>query len=167
MNKIHNHQLTAILFLSGAWSVICIPSLYGNGQILGTAVACLIQILCCLPMLALRTGTFSRQIQKHKSLGIIYILFFLICGANGFSQLWEAAPPQLLPSSGKLTAAVLIALTCFYTSSAGLRATARAAPLVMGIFIISLAVLILGAWNRVDMSRISFQTTNFLPSIRM
>ncbi len=166
MNKIHNHQLTAILFLSGAWSVICIPSLYGNGQISGTFAACLIQILCCLPMLALRTGTFSNQIQKHKSLGILYILFFLICGANGFSQLWEAAPPQLLPASGKLTAAVLIALTCFYTSSAGLRATARAAPIVMSIFIISLLVLILGAWNRADLSRIAFRTTDFLPSIR-
>jgi len=166
MNKIHNHQLAAILFLSGAWSVICIPSLSGSGQITGTIIACLIQIICCLPMLALRTGTFSNQIKTHKWLGIIYILFFLICGANGFSQLWEAAPPQLLPSSGKLTAAVLIALTCFYTSSAGLRATARAAPIVMGLFLISLTVLILGAWKRVDLSRISFQMTDFLPSIR-
>ena len=166
MNKIHNHQLTAILFLSGAWSVICIPSLYGNGQMTGTAFACLLQILFCLPMLALHSGTFTNQIQKHKLLGILYILFFLICGANGFAQLWEAAPPQLLPSSGKLTAAVLIALTCFYTSSAGLRATARAAPIVMGLFIISLLVLILGAWKRADLSRISFQTENFLPSIK-
>ena len=166
MSKIHNHQLTAILFLSGAWSVICIPSLYGNGQMLGTAFACLLQILLCLPVLALKTGTFHNQIQKHKLLGILYILFFLICGANGFAQLWEAAPPQLLPSSGKLTAAVLIALTCFYTSSAGLRATARAAPIVMGLFMISLIVLILGAWKRADLSRISFQTENFLPSIK-
>ena len=153
MSKIHNHQLTAILFLSGAWSVICIPSLYGNGQMLGTAFACLLQILLCLPVLALRTGTFNHQVQKHKLLGILYILFFLICGANGFAQLWEAAPPQLLPSSGKLTAAVLIAFTCFYTSSAGL-------------FMISLIVLILGAWKRADLSRISFQTENFLPSIK-
>lgn len=166
MSKIHNHQLTAILFLSGAWSVICIPSLYGNGQIFSTFIACLLQILCCLPMLALRTGTFSKQIQKHKFLGILYILFFLLCGANGFSQLWEAAPPQLLPASGKLTAAVLIALTCFYTSSAGLRTAARAASIVMSLFLFSFIILILGAWNRADLSRISFQTTDFLSGIR-
>lgn len=166
MNKIYNHQLTAILFLSGAWSVICIPQLYGNSQMLSTAVACLIQILLCLPMLALRPGTFIHQIQEHKSLGILYIAYFLICGANGFTQLWEAAPPQLLPSSGKLTAAVLIALTCFYTSSAGLRATARAAPVVMSIFILSVTVLIIGAWKRADLNRIAFDTENFLPGIR-
>jgi len=166
MSRIHNHQLAAILFLSGAWSVICIPSLYGNSQMLSTAAACLIQILLCLPMLALYPGTFSNQIKSNKILGVIYILFFLICGANGFSQLWEAAPPQLLPASGKLTASVLIALTCFYTSSAGLRATARAAPIVMSLFVISVIVLILGAWRRVDLSRISLQTDNFLPGIR-
>ena len=166
MNKIHNHQLAAILFLSGAWSVICIPSLYGNGQIVATATACLLQILLCLPMLALRTGTFTHQVPTHKTLGIVYILFFLLCGANGFAQLWEAAPPQLLPSSGKLTAAVLIALTCFYTSSAGLRATARAAPIVMSLFMISLLVLILGAWRRADLSRLSFETENFLPGLK-
>ncbi len=167
MSKIHNHQLTAILFLSGAWSVICIPSLYGNGQLPATAAACLLQILLCLPMLALQQGTFGRTIKNYKIMGMLYIIFFLICGANGFAQLWEAAPPQLLPSSGKLTAAVLIALTCFYTSSAGLRATARAAPIVMGLFILSLIVLILGAWKRADLNRISFQTENFLPGMKI
>lgn len=166
MNKIYNHQLTAILFLSGAWSVICIPTLYGNSQMLASAIACLMQILLCLPMLALKPGTFIHQIQEHKTLGVLYILFFLICGANGFTQLWEAAPPQLLPSSGKLTAAVLIALTCFYTSSAGLRSTARAAPIVMSLFIVSVLVLILGAWKRADLNRITFQTENLLPGIR-
>ena len=166
MSRLHNHQLTAILFLSGAWSVICIPSLYGNGQMTGTAFACLLQILLCFPMLALRSGTFTNQVQKHKIFGIMYILFFILCGANGFAQLWEATPPQLLPSSGKLTASVLIAFTCFYTSSAGLRATARTAPFVMGLFLISVIILISGAWKRADLSRISFQTSNFFPSVK-
>jgi len=167
MNKIHSHQAFCILLLSGAWSVICIPVLYGSGQILGTAAACLMQMLFCLPMLALRQESFSRLIQSQKWLGMIYLCFFLLCGAQGFAQLWEAAPSQLLPSSGKFTAAVLIVLTCFYTSSSGLRATARCAPLVMSIFMISVLVLILGAWRRIDVSRISWQKTGFWQSVRL
>lgn len=167
MNRIRSNQLFCILLLSGAWSVICIPSIYGNGQILGTIAACMLQILFCLPMLALakRQGSFEKIIQSQKWLGLLYIGFFLLWGAQGFIQLWEVAPPQLLPASGKMTAAILIVLTCFYTSSAGLRATVRCAPFIIGLFFISVTVLILGAWKRIDISRISLDRTGFWDGI--
>lgn len=167
MNKIRSSQLYCILVLTGAWSVICIPSLYGSGQILGTIACCLLQILFCLPMLALakRQGSFEKLIQSHKLLGLLYIIFFLLWGAESFAQLWEVAPQQLLPSSGKIIAGVLIVLTCLYTGSVGLRATARSAPFIIGLFIISIAVLILGAWKRIDISRIAFNRTGFWDSI--
>ena len=88
MNKIDSHQLTTVLFLSGAWSVICIPCLYGNSQLFAVAVSCVLQILLCFPVLALKPETFIHQIRKNKLLGFIFIVFFIICGANGFSQLW-------------------------------------------------------------------------------
>ncbi len=166
MSKIHSHQIFAILILSGAWSVICIPEPHGCGQIWGTVAACLIEMLCCLPMLALRENAFRNLMQSQKWLGLIYMIYFLLCGAHGFSQLWEAAPQQLLPASGKMTAAVLIVLTCIYTSSAGLRAAARCAPLVMSLFLISVLVLILGAWKRIDISRIALQGNGFWPGMK-
>ncbi|MBD5142289.1 MAG: hypothetical protein HDT22_01570 [Ruminococcus sp.] len=169
MNKIRSSQLYCILVLSGAWSVICIPSLYGSGQILGTIAGCLLQILFCLPMLALakQQGSFEKLIQSQKLLGILYIAFFLLWGGQSFIQLWQVAPPQLLPSSGKITAGVLIILTCFYTSSVGLKATARGTPFIIGLFIISIIVLILGAWKRIDISRISLSRTGFWESINI
>lgn len=169
MNKIHSNQLFCILLLSGAWSVICIPALSGTGQILGIAAACLMQILFCLPMLALakQQGSFEKMIQSHKILGVCYIAFFLLWGAQGFVQLWDVAPAQLLPTSGKLIAAILITLTCIYTSSCGLRATARAAPFVMGLFFLSIAVLILGAWKRIDLSRIALERTGFWDGVQI
>ncbi|MDE5883742.1 MAG: hypothetical protein K2H29_01480 [Oscillospiraceae bacterium] len=162
-------QLFCILLLSGAWSVICVPALSGTGQILGSAAGCLMQILLCLPMLALarQSGSFEKMIKSHKILGICYILFFLLWGAQGFLQLWDAAPAQLLPTSGKFTAAVLITLTCLYTSSCGLRATARSAPFVMGLFLLSIAVLILGAWKRIDLSRIDLERNGFWDGVQV
>lgn len=162
-------QLFCILLLSGAWSVICVPAISGTGQMLGVIGGCLMQILLCLPMLALarKSGSFEHMIKSHKILGICYILFFLLWGAQGFLQLWDAAPAQLLPTSGKFTAGVLITLTCLYTSSCGLRATARSAPFVMGLFLISVAVLILGAWKRIDLNRIALERNGFWDGVQI
>ncbi|MDE6003861.1 MAG: hypothetical protein K2G88_00555 [Oscillospiraceae bacterium] len=167
MSKIRSSQLFCILVLCGAWSVICIPSMNESGQILGTIAGCLLQILFCLPMLALakRQGSFEKLIQSQKWLGMLYIIFFLLWGAQSFIQLWEVSPPQLLPYSSKIAGGILIILTCLYTSSVGLKATARCAPFMIALFIISVIILILGAWKRIDISRIAFTRTGFWDSI--
>ncbi len=166
MNKIHGNQLFAVLMLSAAWSVLCLPEVSDGAQLLGIGMAFGIQLLLSIPMLLLAARGFSlsRMAARQKWLGMIYILFFLLWGANGFSQLWEVSSEISLPVSGSLAAAVLMTVTCLYTCSLGLKTMARCAPLVLGILLLSIAVLVIGAYSRADITRLAPETKGFLKS---
>ncbi|MBE6850441.1 MAG: hypothetical protein E7504_01695 [Ruminococcus sp.] len=164
MNKIHQSQLFAILMLSGAWSVLCLPEADSGAQLLGIGAAFLVQLFLSVPMLLLSEQGFSlsQMVKRQKWLGFLYILFFLLWGAHGFSQLWEVSSEISLPVSGSLTAAVLITVTCLYTCSLGLKAMARCASPVLGLLLLSLVVLVIGAYSRVDVTRLAPQADGFL-----
>lgn len=153
MSKMHSGQLFAVLFLSGAWQVLTFMELCSP---LAAAGAALLQLLLCLPMIALSRKGFSlsRFCAEHKWAGIPCILFFLLWGAQGFAVFSQVSPLLSLPFSGKLPAAALVAVTCLYTCSLGLKATARCAPFMLGIFLLSMAVLIAGAAGRMDTARL-------------
>ncbi|MBQ8927150.1 MAG: hypothetical protein IJ055_02605 [Oscillospiraceae bacterium] len=155
MNRMHSSQLTSLLLLSGIWQVICLPAARGAGQLSGTAGACLLELVLTLPMLVLAKNGITLYTLRHPLPSALSILFFLLWGALGMTELWEVMPHQLLPVSGRMTAAVLIVLTCLYTGIAGLRSAARAAPLLLGLLLVSLGVLVLGAWRRVDPGRLT------------
>lgn len=159
MNKINSFQLFAILLLSGIWMLVCTPALSGPGQIIGTAVVCGIEILLCIPML---TTDFEAIISRQKWLGIVYAVYFLLVGAMGFTQGFAAAPKQLFESPGQVTAAILIILTCLYTSTSGLKATAKCAPFALAFLIVSTVVLLVGAWQRADLNRLSLRPEGFM-----
>ncbi|MBR2913528.1 MAG: hypothetical protein IKK51_06470 [Oscillospiraceae bacterium] len=163
MNNIHRSQLFAILMLSGAWSVLCLPRAHSGAQLLGIAAAFLVQLFLSIPMLVLaREGfSFSNTVVRQKWLGILYVLFFLLWGAHGFTQFRNAAAEINLPVSGSLTAVILITLTCLYTCSLGLKAMARSAPAVLALLLMSIAVLIIGAAGRVDITRLAPQSEGF------
>lgn len=164
MNKIHENQLFAILMLSAAWSVLCLPEAGSSAQLLGIALAFVVQLVLSLPMLLLARKGFSlsQLVSRRKWLGFVYILFFLLWGAKGFSQLWEISSEISLPVSGSMTAAVLITITCLYTCSLGLKTLARCAPMMLGLLLLSLVVLIIGAFSRVDVTRLAPTTVGFL-----
>ncbi len=157
MSNIRCGQLFAILFLSGAWQILCIPSAASGGQLLGVAAAAGLQLILLIPMLGLsrRNFSLSRMISHRKWLGFLYIVCFLLWGAQSFSQLWGTAPRISLPVSGRFTAAVLIVITCLYTCSLGLHALAKSAPFVLGFLLLSLIVLLIGAAPRLDTVRFS------------
>ncbi len=157
MNKIHSSQLFAILMLSAAWSVLCLPAAQGGAQLVSIGIVFAVQLLLTVPMLLLTREGFSLEqtIRQKKWLGFIYLLFFLLWGANGFSQLWEVSARISLPVSGSLTAAVLMVITCLYTCSLGLKALARCAPLMLGLLAVSAAVLVIGAYSRMDITRLA------------
>ena len=165
MNKMHSSQLFALLLLSGVWQVICLPSLEGAGQLAGTAGACLLELVLAVPMLVLaaRGMTLTSLLPRHRLWAHLSVLFFLVWGALGLSQLWAVMPRPLLPVPGRMTAAVLIVLTCLYTSLTGLQSTARCAPLLLGLLLLSGAVLCIGAWQRVETARLTRQDLGILP----
>lgn len=164
MNKLNNLQLFSILFLSGAWTVVCTPEIGSTGQMIGAVLACGLQMLLCVPLLC--TATDAEQLlHRQKWLGYLYALYFLIWGAFGFSQLRHAAPQQIFTMPGVGTAAVLIVATCLYTSTVGLKATARCAPLATALLALSVIVLLVGAWKRAVPDRLSLRTDGMTPGL--
>lgn len=161
MNKLHSSQLFAILFLSGAWTVMCMPAISSGDQLTGILAATALQIPAVLLLNALHRQGFSlsKTVSQKKWLGFVYVLCILLQGAQAFSQLWAAAPRISLPVSGRLTAAVLITIICLYTCSLGLQALSRSAPFVLGFLLLTLIVLVIGALPRLDTVRFTIGTS--------
>lgn len=160
MSRIDSRQLFSILLLSGAWSIICLPQLYGGGQLFGVAAACGVQVLLCLPLF-LKNAPQTAEVLHYKWLGWAFAIFFVLWGGRSLLLLHQAVPPQLLDDPGHLTAAILLLLTCLYTGTAGLKATARCAPLMLVLLGISAAVLVVGAWKRMDAGRLTLRGGGF------
>ena len=144
MNRITSFQLLSLLLLQGIWEVICIPQISGSGSLLGALGAYLLQMLLLLPLIGEDAGLFRR-----KWAGLLYAAYFLLAGARNLCQIFAAAPEALLSVSGKWTAAVLLLVTCLYTSAAGIKAAARCAPLTLGLLVLSALILTVGAWQHI------------------
>ncbi len=158
MSKIYSGQLFSILLLSGAWTILCLPEL-SAGTLTGIAAAALLQLLFLLPALlhAGKGGRLLCRIRQHKWIGWSFVLCFLLWGAYGFEQLRRTADRVSLPRTSSFVVIVLIILVCLYTSSLGLKALARSAPFVLGILLVSVFILLIGAMPRLDIVRFSLQ----------
>lgn len=157
MSKLNHMQLFSILLLSGAWTVVCTPEIGSTGQMIGAVLACGLQMLLCVPLLCTDVNA-EQLLHRQKWLGYVYAVYFLIWGAFGFAQLRHAAPQQIFTIPGVGAAAVLIVATCLYTSTVGLKATARCAPLTAVLLAVSVIVLLAGAWKRSDPDRLGLRT---------
>lgn len=158
MNRTDKVQLFSLLLLSGVWTVICTPVLTGTGEMLGAVLAAGLAWLLCLPFLRRDAPELSAVLHRHRWLGYVYAAYFLLWGAFGFSQLYAAAPRGLIEMPGTGTAAVLLLLTCLYTSTTGLRSAARAAPFLAVVLLLSTIVLTCGAWERAIPDRLQLRT---------
>lgn len=144
MNKITSFQLLSLLLLAGLWEILCIPTIAGSGLLTGALGAYLAQLLLLLPLLSEDAGLFHR-----KWVGLLYALYFLLAGARVLCQTAGAAPEGLYAFSGKPMAAALLLVTCLYTSAAGIKAAARCAPLTLGLLVLSVLILTVGAWRHI------------------
>ncbi len=158
MSKLYSGQLFSVLLLSGIWTILCIPEL-SAGTLTGIAAAALLQAILLLPAL-LCTGKgigITSWIRQHKWVGWVYVLCFLLWGAYGFEQLRQTADRVSLPRTSSMVVITLIILVCLYTSSLGLKALARSAPFVLGILVISILILLIGAMPRLDTVRFALR----------
>ncbi len=164
MNRIKSSQLLTILLLSGAWSVLCMTRAASGADLLGILPGTLMQLAVCVPMLLPERYQCSmfRIVSESRSLGAVYVLFFLLWGAHGFAQFWAVSAEINLAVQGRMTAAVLITLVCLYTCSLGLRSMARCAPIVTAVLLLSVLVLLLGAKGRIRPDRLVTGTEGLL-----
>ncbi len=157
MNRITSGQLTCALLLSNAFMLMCMSAPIGAESMLGAVLSFAVQLIICIPMLLLRKYDFSLGnycSAHHYFLPCLYILYFYFRGGYSFVLIWKGSEQLSLPFSSSLVTAILIGVVCLYTASLGLKAFARSAGVVFGFLIIAAVILILGAWQRVDVKNV-------------
>ena len=97
-------------------------------------------------LLLYRTGfCFGECARRHRILPLCFIVYLLFRGGTSFVQLQQTSQEISLPFSEKFLAAALIALVCLYTVSLGIQTIARSSTMILGILLITLAIMCIGA----------------------
>ena len=147
MNKLRSNQIFAVLLGSAAFPLLCRTEPFTIEGIFGAAIATAVQLLLCIPILLLyRTGfCFGECARRHRILPLCFIVYLLFRGGTSFVQLQQTSQEISLPFSEKFLAAALIALVCLYTVSLGIQTIARSSTMILGILLITLAIMCIGA----------------------
>lgn len=79
--KLQPSQLTMILTLSAAFSVMCAAFPFTLEQLIGTAISIGLQILLCIPafLLTRRTDSLAAHCKEHKFFAAVLLLLFAAC----------------------------------------------------------------------------------------
>ena len=147
MNKLRSNQIFAVLLGSAAFPLLCRTEPFTIEGIFGAAIATAVQLLLCIPILLLyRTGfCFGECARRHRILPLCFIVYLLFRGGTSFVQLQQTSQEISLPFSEKFLAAALIALVCLYTVSLGIQTIARSSTMILGILLITLTIMCIGA----------------------
>lgn len=163
MNKISTGQLTAALLLSNAFMLMCVKAPLGMEYSWGLFISFAVQAVLCIPMIMLYRKGFSLTSycnEKHYVIPCLFALYFILRGGISFLLVWNGSKQLSLPFSEPLITAVLIGMVCLYTASLGLSAFARTSTVVFGVLVLSLIILITGAWERTDAVMFSHTAEN-------
>lgn len=158
MNKLRPSQMTILLSLSTAFSVMCAAFPFTLEQLLGVAISIGFQILLCIPVLLLarRNDSLAAHCTGHKVLPLVFFLYLLVSGGRSVVQLWNVSDSLSLPFSNAMLAAALIAAVCLYTSALGIQTLARSSTLVFGVLILTLLVMLFGGYRTIHLQQLSF-----------
>lgn len=160
MNKIKSSQLFALLISIRVFSIICMTDLTDANQMAGAALSIGLQFLVSIPMLLLYKDT-SFSLKKEMLFGkfgkVLYIIFFVLWGSGSFSTLWEVTKSVYFPINSSFSGAVILAAVCIYAASLGLKAVSRASGFILGFTVLSIIIMIAGAYPKADLS-------NFIPN---
>ena len=97
--KLQPSQLTMILTLSAAFSVMCAAFPFTLEQLIGTAISIGLQILLCIPafLLTRRTDSLAAHCKEHKFLPLFFCYYLLLAGGRSVVQLWSVSGSLSLP----------------------------------------------------------------------
>lgn len=156
--KLQPSQLTMILTLSAAFSVMCAAFPFTLEQLIGTAISIGLQILLCIPafLLTRRTDSLAAHCKGHQFLSLFFCYYLLLAGGRSVVQLWNVSGSLSLPVHNALLAAALIAGICFYTSTLGIQTLARSSTLTFGVLLLTLAVMLLGGYRSIHLQNLAF-----------
>lgn len=159
MNKLQSGQMTILLCLSAAFSMMCAAFPFTLEQLIGTAISIGIQILLCIPVLYLarHNDSITAHCIGHKFVPLLFFHNFIFNGGRSLAQIWNVTSTLSLPFSNHILFAVIwITLVCLYTSTLGLRTLARSSTLIFGVLLLTLFVMLLGGNSWMQLQSISF-----------
>lgn len=122
---------------------------------LGILLSVIIQLAIVVPAVLL----YKKNSEQYKDNSVfskcvlwVFCIFFIFWGAVSLGRFYNVSGGIYIPISNRLIAAAIIVLICFYAAWLGIKALARSSVITVAILVISLILLILGA----------FQETNIL-----
>lgn len=149
MTRINSGQLFALLLLSSVWQILCTP-VQPQGIFWAIPVG-LVQGLLCIPMLrAAALHPPESVLRQHPVLCYGMAFYCILWGARTMAQAAGAAPPRVTRDIPPALAALLLLVTVMHTARRGLHVTARSAVLLLIPAALSVILLCVGAWKRMD-----------------
>lgn len=139
--KLSCGQLWAVLFLFRAFTFMCSGEGYSLKRITGAAVSVIIQFLIIFPIVKYcrKKGING----ENTGISIISAAYFTLAGISVVRKMLKITDAENFSASGNMILAVLLLITAFYCSRRGIKTAGRAAVVTAGLFIFSLAVLVL------------------------
>lgn len=160
MNKISSGQAFALFMMISSFGIMCSTASYSSEHMAGIFISVIIQALLILPIIYLyNRKNFSIEILPKYVL-IIYTIYFLLYGGFAFSRFYNTAKTLDFPINSRLFAIILIAGVCLYSAMLGIKAVSRGSVIIFILFIISLIVLLMGSYSKIDMNNFEWQKTS-------
>ncbi len=150
MSRVSRGQFAALLLITDLFALFCLMGSVSLITVIGFAVSTLVQFVIALPAVRFyKEGGTLRN--SGKSAECFYLLYLILWGGLLFVMLWNAAEVIYIPYDNfrmipaKLLISGLIAVTCLYASSPGIKALSRAVFIAAALGIICIAIVVISA----------------------
>jgi len=156
MNKISKEQFTAVLLISDIFAMLCIKGSISAFTSVGFITGIIFSFALLIPFIRYcqKGGTFGKC---GKFTAFLYLCYIIFSGSNIFSMIWNTSEVIYIPYEnnglyGKILISAVIAVSCIYISSCGIKALARSAVIAMSfgtlcIIIVTVSALMKSEWN--------------------
>ncbi|MDO5560967.1 MAG: hypothetical protein Q4F95_15400 [Oscillospiraceae bacterium] len=151
--KLSYGQMCIIVLIYRIFIIMSATEPYCAAWMAGSALSLGVQFLIMLPLLSILKRPVEFEFRGKKN--IIFSVFFIIWGAVTFRKFISVMHPDQRSSASALISILLLAAVCIYCSGVTLRAAGRCSVIVFGIFIFSLAVLVLGSYSGIKADNFS------------
>lgn len=150
MSRISGGQLAALLLVTDAFALFCLMGSVSLMTVIGFAAAAVIQYLMALPAVKFYSSGGTLK-SGGKAAEWFYLIYLILWGGLLFCMLWNAAEVIYIPSDNfavipeKLLISGLIAVTCLYAASPGVKALSRAAVIAAALGVLCIAIVVISA----------------------
>lgn len=160
MSKANFSRLFSILIGVRFFGIICSAEPSDAGQMAGAAISIAVQLIAVLPVLLLykqENFDLQREMLFGKFGKFLYVCFFVLFGADSLNNLLDVSKSVYFPINQSFFGAVILGAVCIYAASLGLKSLSRYSFIMIGAVILSLIVMVIGAYPKASLA-------NFIPS---